>query len=554
MNNKQILKMSDYIYKDIFTESAIQEAGANSAKIMENLEKNANALNSQSKFMKIVFFVYLLFTFVFPLSILAKVEQAITGGIDPMWALTVGTLGFFIFFVLQLALLVMFQIFLFKYVVSGDSFKWLSTFPIARKDLEKSIFFTIFKSMDWGIYATLLILPVSMVIITKNPVIVAVSVFFTIINLFFAISILINFSRKVNQIFKLSGSKDKKATLTRVLILVLYYAIIIFSVLTLQFVPGAIDNAIASNPTSLLMETIEILVILPIPISPSFLLIYLETGIGSQFVIYAVIGLILWTILGIAWFSKTIKNLPNIIKDQGIGGDVEEKIEVLYSRTSSIKAFIRKDLNSLARDIQMIIYFTIPVMYGIIGIFFIDDEMRFTTTSFTYLGISIIFLVLAISRLDSDGATFLASVPYHVKDQFMARLWWFPIILIPGFLFPMLFLTNHPHYQDLLLSTLVWVWWGPLLGILGLEIKVLMFGRTKHKFIMEEVSKKNTVLKWLVFGIIIFGITIGLMIAFFETLEQSNFNGYLRFNLIGFAVCGLIDLILFKLLFPTPKQ
>jgi len=553
MNNKQIMKMADYIYKDIFTESAIQEAGPNTAKIMENLEKNANSLNSQAKFVKGVIFVYLLFTLVFPLSILAKIEQAIARGVDPMWAITVGTIGFFIFFALQLGLLVMFQIFLFKYVVSGDSFKWLSTFPIAKKDLEKSIFFTLFKSMNWGIYGSLLILPVSMAILTKNPIIVLASVFFTIINIFFAISILINFSRKINQVFKLSGTKDKKATLTRVLILILYYAIIIFSVLTIQFVPGAIDNAITSTPSSLLMEWLGILTLLPLPISPSFLILYMETSIGSQFLIYAVIGLLLWSIVGIRWFLKTMKGLPNIIKDQGIGGEAEEKIVVSYTQTSSIKAFIRKDLNSLARDIQMIIYFTIPIMYGILGIFFLNDDTRFSTTSFTYLGISIIFLVLAISRLDADGATFLASVPYYVRDQFIARLWWFPIILLPGFLFPTLFLTSHLYYQDLLISTLIWVWWGPLLGILGLELKVIMFGRTKHKYIMEEVNKKNTILKWFGLGFIIIGITIGLIIGFYETLEQGNFEGFLIFNLIGFVICGLIDWILLKVLFPKPK-
>ena len=147
----------------------------------------------------------------------------------------------------------------------------------------------------------------------------------------------------------------------------------------------------------------------------------------------------------------------------------------------------------------------------------------------------------------------MASVPYYVRDQFLARLWWFPVILVPSYSMPLLFLSNHPHFLDLIASTLVWVWWGPLLGILGLELKVLMFGKLKHKYVIEEVSKGNVVLKWIVFGIMIIGITMGLTTGFFITLQNGNFFEYLRFNLVGFAICGVIDLVLMKLLFPKPK-
>lgn len=552
--------MADHIYADIFTESAIQESGANAYKIIEQLEKNANTLKKQSRFTKGTIFLNLIMIVVFPLSIFTTIENSVSNGVNLDWAICIGSLGIAAFFILQLLILIMFQVSLFKYIVSGDSFKWIATFPISKKDLEKSIFLTIFKAINVPIYGTLLVLPITVFILTQNPLLTLVSIGFSLVNSLYAITILVNLSKKVNTIFKTTNQTKSKGSLMKLAVMLLYIVVIMVTILGMQFLPKLLNEWLYSEPSVVLLDAFRILIILPTPISPAYLLMVLNFKFQSGNIWIGFLGLILWVTVSIRLFSKMFKKLPEIIKDPESNKDEDrssvkiEKADIVYESASPIKAFMKKDLSMFGKDMQMFIYFLIPGLFGLLGVFFIQPEDRFSITLFTFMALSIIFLMVALTHLDADGTTFLASVPYRPRDQFLARIWFFPIVLVPAYLIPVLFLFNHPYYVDLIISTLVWVWWGPLWGILGFELKILMFGKMKNKFVLEEVNKNNMILKRVVFSVTMIMLSPLFMFVSIMAIETGGMYNYIVYNLIGFGVIGLIDYGLFKYLFSERKK
>lgn len=565
MKLKQISKMAEYIYNDTLTESTIQESGANAFKVIERLEKNANAMKAQSRFLKGTMFLYLLFIIAFPMGIFQNVHIAISEGVDLKWVICLATFGFAAFFILELLILVMFQVFLFKYVVSGESFRWLATFPIARKDLEKSIFLTMFKSMNVPVYGALLILPITVYVMTQNPLITLISVGFSIVNILYTITFLVNFSMKVNSVFKTTDQSKTKGILIKAGIMVVYILVILVTILGMMFFPEQVKTWLYLEPSGTLLHVFEYLLLLPTPIGPAYLLTLMVLEVQTDILWMPILGMVLWVILSVIVFRRMFNRLPNIIKDQDVApskseGKDEDKLaekvkkeDVVFESRSPIKAFQRKDRSMFGRDMQMMVYFVLPAMYGIMGVFFIEPEDRFTTISFSYMGISIIFLVLALSQLDAEGSTFLASIPYKPKHQFLAKIWFFPVILIPSYLIPVLFMFNHANYVDLVLSTLIWIWWGPIWGIFGFELKILLFGKMKNKYVIEEVSNKHKVLKWFIFGATIVVISSVTMVIFMMVMEDSGMIQYLLYNVIGFAIFIVIDYILYKFLFREKK-
>jgi hypothetical protein len=104
------------------------------------------------------------------------------------------------------------------------------------------------------------------------------------------------------------------------------------------------------------------------------------------------------------------------------------------------------------------------------------------------------------------------------------------------------------------MSTAVWVWWGPILGILGLEIKIMLFGKLKNKYVMEEISKKNTAVKWFLLGFVLIGSTILLIIFTGITYERGGIQLYASLSILLMGAVSLLDLWLFNYLFPKSKN
>jgi hypothetical protein len=84
-----------------------------------------------------------------------------------------------------------------------------------------------------------------------------------------------------------------------------------------------------------------------------------------------------------------------------------------------------------------------------------------------------------------------------------------------------------------------------IVGLVGLFLKVVFFGRLKYKLVIEEVNKKFTLPKLLIIIVIMLGITTGFTL--------SLLVGYwLTLVLEGFSL--VILLITFNLMFPKKKE
>jgi hypothetical protein len=227
--------------------------------------------------------------------------------------------------------------------------------------------------------------------------------------------------------------------------------------------------------------------------------------------------------------------------------------DVLIAVISPTKAFFVKEKQSATRDLSMIIYIFLPFIYGFLGVFLgvTDTEVVvLPQVNIIYMMISAVMLIGATYRSDSDGQTIIAALPFKVRDLMNAKIRWFVLVIPPAFLLPCLLYINTPLSLDAFYFTLIWIGFGPIMGIGLLMLKVRMFGKLRYKYVLDEIQKANKVAKWFIMGFI--GIAGGIVLSEVIVAILANHNlAYLAmiFLPIEAGLIGLLYLI-YNYMFP----
>ena len=165
MNNRQLYKISKYAYNEAFEQSQLDMAGSQQAKIMEKMAKNKKYMKIQSIAMKIMVGIFIAIMIVIPIQAFDYITQAMAEGvISTNHLIFAGSLTISVTFLIQILYLIMFGMFFASSLLSGEYLKWLSTLPIARKDMRKITMMTFFRGMDVQFVALLIVLSLGSVV------------------------------------------------------------------------------------------------------------------------------------------------------------------------------------------------------------------------------------------------------------------------------------------------------------------------------------------------------------------------------------------------------
>jgi hypothetical protein len=157
------------------------------------------------------------------------------------------------------------------------------------------------------------------------------------------------------------------------------------------------------------------------------------------------------------------------------------------------------------------------------------------------------------TKIDSDGQAVLASLPIVIRDQAKAKIRWFFYILIPAYLIPVLIFIGNPSFGMLLIGTLIYIGLGPIFGIGLFELKAVLFGKLRHKYVLDEMHKNNKVLKWIIIGAIPIITHIGFIALYYFLMESGGMSLYAIVFLTMEIVIGLIVFFGFNRLFPRKR-
>lgn len=565
MDNNQLYMISKYVFGEAFTISQLNYGGVNQARILEKMEDDAGYIRSSSMFVKVIVSIYLALMVILPIHAFDNIQQALARGIPLDRIIIIGTLEFGAFFLFQASILLFFNVFLAMGIFSKEAYEWLYTLPLEKNELEKVGLFALFRAVNAPVVIMFFLMPVGVGLITGNFIMSILAVGYSIINILFDFALLTLSAQKFQKLMTLENN-SRASGIVRFLLMLGYILFLFISILSVSLLPEWIAPLYQSTTSIENSDKwITILAYIPFPTNNAITMIMVYLSITSvpvanyDLVFPLMIGTALMIILAVRLFKTALKRLDNIMKTgtESLSLTPQGKKAVRVEISSPIGAYFKKDLKMLGRDIQMLIWALIPLAYGVLSIFMSledEDSQMYPFLHIFYMILAEIFIIVMVSKVDSDGGTIMAALPIVVREQVKAKIIWMPLLIILGFLSPFFIFIGQPRFITyMLISAVIF----PLMlsiGIFIFQIKIMMFGKLKHKYVVEEINKANMVGKWAV--IIFLTGMAGFVIS--ETLWpilKANAM-YLIFIYYGptAAVIIIVDIVLFNYLFPKPKK
>ena len=568
-----LYKLAKYTNLEIVMEAQVQSSGANQAKLMEKYKKNKKSIESQAYAMKLVYGVMLAFLTVIPLFTILHLTDFFNDlFVSAGSILLTGSILFSTFFGIQLIYLLLLGMFSIGAMMTGEAFKFFETLPISKEQRRKLGFFTVLRNMDIGLVIMMVGLPVMVIIMTQNIVLSIISIVISSGATILSFSVLVLFATKISQIFHVQEAGTKKSTIIRIITMV-SYLLMAFSLSF--FLQWAINAAVDLFILVSTLENVDFLnyfiSLIPFPFAPSSLITMLidPTRFSMLQWLFTIIGNLLFGILIYLLYKKAISSMRLVTSSAAMDSKQllkkskakkVTKTEIIIR--SPIQAYIRKDLSTATRDFQTLMFLIMPLILPFVYVI----SLLFSTGGDLFIvGIDILWMILIFYQpiislmittgflnLEDSGASILASLPLHPRDQAKAKLSLLIIIQSLSFFLPLLMYVGSSNFMQYLFTFLAWY---PIDLIFLLNVfyfKIRFFGRMKYKFVLEEVRIEKKILKWLGIGILEFSICLSFI--FLGIILQLYFGVtlmVLTLFLIGIPILALYAFSLHRIF---PKQ
>ncbi|MHA1884828.1 MAG: CPBP family glutamic-type intramembrane protease [Promethearchaeota archaeon] len=520
-------KLAKFPTFEILMEGQIASAGAHQARLIEKFKKNKNFIRNQFLALKLIFTFMFVFLPLLPLVTYLQVAEELGGSTYSVTTIAfISSFIFAIYFIITLLYMLMFGMVSTSSFMSGNSFKWLQTLPFSKKELKKIGFMTLFRNLDIPLIVLMFSFPIIMLIFTGNVLIFFTTLLISILNVVFNFSLLVIVGEKLSSIFSETRGKSKRVNVVRMITMMGYFVIAFGSGLMFTYGFSAIDTFLnifkSTEPPTVINSVLSLI---PFPFAPGYLLTLsaMPLQFPSEVLINTLIGvglygLITWGLLTVARraLRSTISSEITIEKEES------KEIKVEITRTSSILAYIKKDLVSSIRDIQSFMFIFFPIFYPLILVLTLQagviNEINSTGGILALWSIILAvylfippMLVAGFLNLEESGSSTVASLPILPRDQAKAKL-----ILMLGIQglsliimsITLVLMTNSMVIFLLLLATLPIAW---TLVLVMFEVKIHFFGKMKYKYVIEELNKEHKYLKWILMILIEGGIYFGIM-------------------------------------------
>lgn len=448
-------------------------------------------------------------------------------------------------------------------ILSGDIFKWFETLPVPREKLKKLILLTIIRSLDIPLIVITISFPVIMFIGTQNILIFLASIVVSILETIFSFSLLILFAERLNRVINVNKIGSKRTHIIRLINLASYIIIVSGSVFLIQWALSSIDTFFilffrSFSPTLIIM----ILSMIPFPIAPGyFLSSFIAPNRIPGFIWYNIlIGFTLFLILTYLIYYKSTKNVQKTtyskLKVDYHLDTIDAKDMVKIKIKPPIQAHIHKDLLIASRNLNTFLSLIMPIVIGFIFTFTYYStniggttpfQFNFVLNMFVILGFNIFIsgmIVNGLLSMEESGSGILASLPLIPREQAYAKLTLMFLIQTISVLAPsLMYLGTNVFFISLLTA----LWALPFVLVLlfiMFELRIYLFGRSVHFFVIEEILPEKRIRKWLgIFSIEYFIyfviVNITSTVYVFGGVELL-FLVVIFFTLTGFILCFLV--------------
>jgi hypothetical protein len=528
MKNSELYKVSKRVYREAVLHAQLQAAGSNQQRFLERIQKDKVA-RSQDIIFKFMTAVYIATLAFLPIIAIFQIYGSYWFHPNPQWIAFAGSLSIGIFFILQIVILIVFALMLSWGIMSGGPYEWIHTLPFDRKHIQKIGLFTFARSINVQLIIMSLVLPVGVTTavsmafgaflgVGKILLISLVSIIISLLNTLFNLAILVILSRKLAVVMEEYDFNSKKANFVRISTMLVYFIASMLLVTMIQFgiqkLPFLFQiNPLSSNSASTLNIVLSF-------IAFPFSMAYLLTGLLVNFsmipnlvIVGSVTGSLLYAIIIYFIVRKALNTLRNISSPDIKRFDPKREKTILQDisikSSTPTRAYMKRDISIITRETQQIMMLIMPIMIpvytailGFTGAFTeILGNTGLTDLSIVLMGYVVMntyVLCVSLTNIETGGETITASLPIDTRQQFKAKLPYFFSTIILASLLAVLFLIGTPIFYPTLFLVLALLPSFPLIGIATMLFKVRLFGKLKHKYVVEEINQKHKVLKHIV--------------------------------------------------------
>jgi membrane protease YdiL (CAAX protease family) len=546
-------------------EGQIASAGAHQARLIEKFKKNKNYVKIQFLALKLVFSIMFVFFPILPLTTYLQVDNALVSYTPNSIAfITSYMLG--IYFGITFLYMLMFGMVSTSSFMSGNSFKWLQTLPFSKKEMRKIGFMTLFRNIDYPLIILIFAFPIIMLIGTQDFLITITSFLVAILNVIFNFSLLVIIGEKLSFLFSESKGQSKRVNLIRLITLFGYFSIAFGSGMIFSVGFNSVEKFLikfqTNEPSTVLNMTLSLI---PFALAPAYLIALstMPTQVPLPLLYSTLIGFALFVLITWGFLRLAQRALHTTISSEIIVEEVKKKdVTIEIKPTSTIKAYILKDLISSTRDLQSFMFIFFPIFYPLILVFSLQGPI--INEVITIEGILILWsavlgiylfippmLIAGFLNLEDSGASIKASLPLIPRDQAKAKI--ILMLSIQGisltFITIVLTLLTNSILVLLLFVVTLPIAWSMMLVMF--ELKIHFFGKMKYKYILEELHKEHKVSKWLLMILIEIGLYFAILTG--GVLLIIIFDIYV--TMLTFMIVGLtgLSILIFALTRMFPK-
>lgn len=545
-----LYKISKTVYKEAFLDGYLNSAGDQREKYIRNLEKNSKYLRNNAVMVKILSTIFIGLMNIIPARTLSLISLSF-----PL--INESTFATFLFAATMPITILFgtFFVFMFTYgltsvvgIFNSNTFKWLATFPVRKEDINKIIFFTFIRCLDLQLVVLFFSLPVLTIIYLPSLLSIIGAFVVSLLNLVFCIGLMIIISHFMSRKVFTIDSVSTSNSIVRIVVSILYMVTAMMIGLIINYIYAWIGEIFTQS--LMIGESADyinqILSFIPWPFSLSYvyaMFLFPIDLIGANFnqVGVILVGFLISIYLIVKIVRKAFTKLYEATKGEE-GRNKPVKSSMILPITVNIKkpiaAIIDKDLKYFLRSFQSMVYILMPIMFPLIGIFSmggsgtntLEDIFQITIFNFIYYGMSVIFLIMAVTNAENDTGSLIYTLPIRTNYIYKAKKKIIIGILLISLILPTIILvTITPNLSFEILMIL-------LFEIISLDYTskfaliwyARMFGKIRNRYTIQMLNFEKKWLKSLIGGILVYflmliPIIITLIITKFEEINALFF-------------------------------
>lgn len=545
---KELMKISKVVYSEQFFHGMLEMAGSQKAQMLEKITKSPGYMKSQDAVMKIFVSIFQLLLLIVPITVFVNFETVYLQN-DHYQLLFALSATISILTVFQVFYILIFGINTLTGMFGVDTYVYLETLPLSRKELEEISYQTLIHGFRYQLIAIFLTLPLATgILMFLKSELYVLPLLISLVRSYIVVQISIWITVKTSSYFAQKFSKyaenSQKNTIIRIVFTLLYAfgSFMIYLVFQLAFsvLVNMVNQAIL--PDTMKIALSYLFSAIPIIFADSYLycLTFFQfADFPIAIYILSAVGTLIGVFIAIKLWNSTKNIVYSIgVKKQGMRSEGREEItdlkEINIETTTSINAFIKRDLAAISRDLQLMMFvvmaFILPAFGLIVNVSTESagdieiSELFLTTYSIItlYSMITALMVFGGLTNIEDDGNAIGMSLPIVIREQAIARVKLALYILV---------LAPVPTALYLMLTQDFWLYFLGLINLLAIPLVYvflsiilfsLAFGKVNRRYILNMINIEHKILKYIgMFGLVfvLYGLETALFVYF--TMEYS---------------------------------